>query len=92
MPYTISEVIVLFFTYSVVGWLWETVYCSLKDHQYAYRGFLFGPYCPVYGFTHHHDSDYDLPGAGQHYPPLYRGDDCRQRLSLPASFWKRCFT
>lgn len=51
MPYTISEVIVLFFTYSVVGWLWETVYCSLKDHQYAYRGFLFGPYCPVYGFT-----------------------------------------
>ena len=51
MPYTISEVIVLFFTYSVVGWMWETVYCSLKDHQYAYRGFLFGPYCPVYGFA-----------------------------------------
>lgn len=35
MPYTLSEVIVLFFTYSVVGWLWETVYCSIKDHQYA---------------------------------------------------------
>lgn len=51
MPYTLSEVIVLFFTYSVVGWLWETVYCSIKDHQYAYRGFLFGPYCPVYGFA-----------------------------------------
>ena len=51
MPYTPSEVIVLFFTYSVVGWLWETIYCSIKDHQYAYRGFLFGPYCPVYGFA-----------------------------------------
>ncbi|WP_251546477.1 putative ABC transporter permease [Limosilactobacillus caecicola] len=51
MPYTISEIIVLFFTYSVIGWLWETCYCSLKDHHYEYRGFLFGPYCPVYGFA-----------------------------------------
>lgn len=49
MPYTISELVVLFFTYSVVGWLWETFYCSIKDHHYAYRGFLFGPYWPVYG-------------------------------------------
>lgn len=51
MPYTISEIIVLFFTYSVIGWLWETFYCSIKDHHYEYRGFLFGPYCPVYGFA-----------------------------------------
>ncbi|MCT7748721.1 MAG: putative ABC transporter permease, partial [Lactobacillus crispatus] len=51
MPYTISEIIVLFFTYSVIGWLWETFYCSIKDHHYDYRGFLFGPYCPVYGFA-----------------------------------------
>ena len=42
MPFTISEIIVLFFTYSVVGWLWETFYCSIKDHHFAYRGFLFG--------------------------------------------------
>lgn len=51
MPFTISEIIVLFFTYSVVGWLWETFYCFIKDHHFAYRGFLFGPYCPVYGFA-----------------------------------------
>ena len=51
MPYTISEIIVLFFTYSVIGWLWETFYCSIKDHHYDYRGFLFGPYYPVYGFA-----------------------------------------
>lgn len=49
--YSLSEIIVLFFTYSIVGWLWETFYCSIKDHHYAYRGFLFGPYCPVYGFA-----------------------------------------
>lgn len=51
MHYSISEIIVLFFTYSVIGWLWETFYCSIKDHHYAYRGFLFGSYCPVYGFA-----------------------------------------
>ncbi|MBB1063461.1 putative ABC transporter permease [Limosilactobacillus fastidiosus] len=51
MHYSLSEIIVLFFTYSVVGWLWETFYCSIKAHHYAYRGFLFGPYCPVYGFA-----------------------------------------
>lgn len=51
MPFTLSEIVVLFFTYSVVGWLWETVYCSIKDRHYDYRGFLFGPYCPVYGFA-----------------------------------------
>lgn len=31
MTYSPSELVVLFFTYSVIGWLWETVYCSLKD-------------------------------------------------------------
>lgn len=51
MAYSLSEIIVLFFTYSFIGWLWETFYCSIKDHQLAYRGFLFGPYCPVYGFA-----------------------------------------
>lgn len=51
MPYTLSETIVLFFTYAVIGWIWETFYCSIKDHHFAYRGFLFGPYCPVYGFA-----------------------------------------
>lgn len=40
-----------FLLYSVIGWIWETIYCSIKDHHYDYRGFLFGPYCPVYGFA-----------------------------------------
>lgn len=51
MPYTLTQLVVYFFTYAVIGWLWETVYCSIKDHHYDYRGFLFGPYCPVYGFA-----------------------------------------
>lgn len=44
------RVVLLFFIYSFIGWLWETVYCSLKAKKFVYRGFLIGPYCPIYGF------------------------------------------
>ncbi len=42
--------VMTFIVYSVIGWLWETFYCSLKDRRFVFRGFLLGPYCPVYGF------------------------------------------
>lgn len=42
--------IIYFFIYSFAGWLWETIYCSSKERRFVYRGFLFGPYCPIYGF------------------------------------------
>lgn len=51
MTYTMTDVVLLFFAYSVVGWLWETIYCSIRARKFQYRGFLAGPYCPVYGFA-----------------------------------------
>ena len=36
--------------YSFVGWLCETVYCSIGQRKLADRGFLNGPVCPIYGF------------------------------------------
>ena len=51
MIYSISEIIYLFLFYSFVGWLWEIIYCSILDKRFTYRGFLVGPYCPVYGFA-----------------------------------------
>ncbi len=44
------DIILFFFIYSFIGWLWETIYCSLKAKKFVYRGFLTGPYCPIYGF------------------------------------------
>lgn len=38
-----------FVVYSFIGWLWESIYCSIKARHHVYRGFLLGPYCPVYG-------------------------------------------
>ena len=43
-------VVLLFFAYSFIGWLWETIYCSLNAHHFVYRGFLLGPITPIYGF------------------------------------------
>lgn len=38
-----------FLCYSAVGWLCESVYCSVPQKKWINRGFLFGPVCPVYG-------------------------------------------
>lgn len=39
-----------FFIYSVLGYLLEVVYASiLNKHIFLNRGFLTGPYCPIYG-------------------------------------------
>ena len=47
---TFIQIVLLFFCYSFIGWLWETVYCSLKARKFQYRGFLIGPITPIYGF------------------------------------------
>ncbi|EOT44517.1 putative ABC transporter permease [Enterococcus columbae] len=45
-----SITVSLFFAYSFIGWLWETVFCSISEHHFVYRGFLLGPITPIYGF------------------------------------------
>lgn len=39
-----------FLWYSFLGWVMETVYCSVKERRFVFRGFLKGPICPIYGF------------------------------------------
>ena len=45
------QLLFLFMIYVVVGWLWETPYVSLNQKKYINRGFLRGPYIPIYGFA-----------------------------------------
>ena len=42
--------ILLFAAYSAVGWIYETIICSINQRKLVKRGFLCGPYCPIYGF------------------------------------------
>ena len=39
----------LFIVYSMIGWCLETIYTRLTDKVWSNRGFLIGPYCPIYG-------------------------------------------
>ena len=43
--------ILYFFIYSIIGWIFESTYCSIKAKppHFINRGFLFGPLCPIYG-------------------------------------------
>ena len=45
----VYKYIVLFFFYSVFGWLMETSCQFVVKHKVVNRGFLIGPYCPIYG-------------------------------------------
>ena len=44
-----NTVIWYFFFYAVIGYLVEVAYCSLLQGRLVNRGFLFGPWLPIYG-------------------------------------------
>ncbi len=49
--YQICFYFLMFFCYSVLGWLVECICCTLERKKPTFdRGFLVGPYCPIYGY------------------------------------------
>lgn len=49
MPQNFYEVIWIFMIYAILGWCMEVSYAALDTGRFVNRGFLNGPYCPVYG-------------------------------------------
>ncbi|RDU23538.1 putative ABC transporter permease [Anaerosacchariphilus polymeriproducens] len=47
---TIYQILWLFYIYSFIGWCIEVVYATLNTGKFVNRGFLNGPFCPIYGF------------------------------------------
>ena len=39
-----------FVFYSFLGWLIESIFISISEKRFVNRGFLDGPFCPIYGF------------------------------------------
>lgn len=39
-----------FFLYAFAGWVWESAYVSVLSQHWVNRGFLQGPFIPIYGF------------------------------------------
>ena len=42
--------VMLFFAMAMLGWLMEVACKLIQFHRFINRGFLIGPYCPIYGF------------------------------------------
>ncbi len=40
----------LFIIYSFLGWLMEVTLTFIRSKKFVNRGFLIGPYCPIYGY------------------------------------------
>lgn len=51
MSYTGYEIAILFFVYSFLGWIGETIAVTVKGKSFANRGFASGPFCFIYGFS-----------------------------------------
>ncbi len=45
----ISSLFLCFLVYSFIGWVWEGLMSIVFYHKITNRGFLNGPYCPIYG-------------------------------------------
>ena len=48
--YNFYYLIYFFAFYSFAGWCLEVLYYFKIEHKFVNRGFLFGPFCPIYGF------------------------------------------
>lgn len=47
---TVEKFFMYFMIYAIIGWIYETILCSVQGKRFVNRGFLNGPYCPIYGF------------------------------------------
>ncbi len=45
-----AKIIYIFAFCAIIGWVWEEAYCLVKHGFWVERGFLFGPWLPIYGF------------------------------------------
>ncbi len=47
---TLSEWFLFFIGYAFIGWTIEVIGVLINQKKFVNRGFLIGPYCPIYGF------------------------------------------
>lgn len=48
--HNLMVVYLYFWIISIIGWFMEIFVCSISERKIVNRGFLLGPYCPIYGF------------------------------------------
>ena len=49
MPKNFYELVWIFIIYAFIGWCAEVSFAAVDNGKFVNRGFLNGPYCPIYG-------------------------------------------
>ena len=49
MPESFYDIVWIFFVYAIIGWCVEVAYAAVHRGEFVNRGFLNGPWCPIYG-------------------------------------------
>ena len=44
-----TKFIAFFLIYSLFGWILESIYKTAFEKNFVNSGFLYGPFCPIYG-------------------------------------------
>ncbi|ACD22631.1 putative ABC transporter permease [Clostridium cagae] len=48
--FSLYDLVYFFMIYSFLGWCVEVIYAYKNNNYFINRGFLYGPFCPIYGF------------------------------------------
>ncbi|MGL4774202.1 MAG: putative ABC transporter permease [Clostridium sp.] len=49
LGFSLYQIVFYFFIYSFLGWCVEVAYAYYNRKYFVNRGFLYGPFCPIYG-------------------------------------------
>lgn len=48
--YSVTSLILMFFTFAIIGWIWEVIVFLFTEGEFINRGTTYGPWLPIYGF------------------------------------------
>lgn len=48
--YDLIDYVLFFFTFSMIGWLWEVLFGFIATGEFVNRGTMHGPWLPIYGY------------------------------------------
>ncbi len=47
--YSLENCVLFFFSFSIIGWVWEVFFYLMNEGKFINRGTMFGPWLPIYG-------------------------------------------
>lgn len=50
IPYSFNQILFFFYVYCFIGWIIESTWVSSHQKKFVNRGFMRGPFIPIYGF------------------------------------------